>query len=113
MTEGTKNILYAVFWAASIAATFFIAKSVEENKSNKELSNLNYQIDTSRVYWNRKDSLSTLKFDSLVNGRIIKDTEYIYAQNKISYKYVYKKDSLRMLPIDSNIKFLTKRLTNK
>lgn len=113
MTEGTKNILYAVFWAASIAATFFIAKSVEENKSNKELSNLNYQIDTSRVYWNRKDSLSTLKFDSLVNSRILKDSVYIYNQNKIIVKYAFKKDSMRLLPLDSNLRYLTKRLTNK
>ncbi len=113
MTEGTKNILYAIFWASSIVATFFIAKSVEENKSNKELSDLTYQIDTSRVYWNRKDSLSTLKFDSLVNSRILKDSVYIYNQNKIIVKYAFKKDSLRTLPIDSNIKFLTRKLTNK
>ena len=109
MTEGTKNIIYAAFWAASIATTIFIIKDSEQIKTDL----LNYQIDVLRNDLHKNDSLSTLKFDSLVNSRILKDSVYIYNQNKIIVKYAFKKDSLRMLPIDSNIKFLTKRLTNK
>ena len=109
MTEGTKNIIYAIFWAASIAATILVIKDSEQIKTDV----LNYQIDVLRNDLHKNDSLSTLKFDSLVNSRILKDSVYIYNQNKIIVKYAFKKDSMRLLPLDSNLRYLTKRLTNK
>ena len=114
MSQEKDNHLRNVF--VSIAVVLIISFSflvwLDKNEI-RETTKIDSQISDLRAQILKDDSLARLEHESLKNGIKTKDSIYIQTKVKTQIKYVLQKDSFRLLPIDSVVVFLTKRLTNK
>jgi len=114
MSQEKDNHLRNVFISIAVVLIISFAFLIWLDKNGlKETTIIDSQIVDLRAQILKDDSLARLGQDSLKNGRKIKDSIYIQTKVKTQIKYVIQKDSLRLLPIDSTIVFLTERLTNK
>jgi len=105
-----RNVFISIAVVLIISFAFLIWLDKNEIR---ETTIIDSEIVDLREQIRKEDSLARLEQDSLKNGRKTKDSIYIQTKVKTQIKYVIQKDSLRLLPIDSTIVFLTKRLTNK
>jgi len=105
-----RNVFISIAVVLIISFAFLIWLDKNEIR---ETTIIDSEIVDLREQIRKEDSLARLEQDSLKNGRKTKDSIYIQTKVKTQIKYVIQKDSFRLLPIDSVVVFLTKRLTNK
>jgi len=108
--EHLRNVFIAIGVVLIISFSFLVWLDKNEIR---ETTIIDSQISDLRAQIFKDDSLTRLEHQTLKNGRKSKDSIYIQTKVKIQIKYVIQKDSFRLLPIDSVVVFLTKRLTNK
>ena len=114
MSQEKDNHLRNVFISIAVVLIISFAFLVWLDKNEiRETTKIDEQISDLRAQILKDDSLTRLEHESLKNGTKAKDSIYIQTKAKIQIKYVLQKDSFRLLPIDSVVVFLTKRLTNK
>lgn len=108
------NHLRNVFISIAVVLIISFAFLIWLDKTEiRETTKIDSEIVDLRAQISRDDSLARLEHETLKNAVKDKETAYIQTKVKTQIKYVIQKDSFRLLPIDSVVVFLTKRLTNK
>lgn len=114
MSQEKDNHLRNVFISIAIVLILSFSFLIWLDKNEiRETTKIDSEIVDLRAQIILEDSLAKLEQDSLKNAVKSKETAYIQAKVKTQIKYVIQKDSLRLLPIDSVVVFLTSRLANK